>query len=262
MCCFNAFCFPTSVGKMLINGFQGLQRGNVLFLSDAIIHSNVLGSNGANDLGMIGIINFFLNHQCADCCRHLPALNTTLLVQYLSKTSILKIEKATTYLIELNKADLQKDEEKLETVYDESIQQTFADHMHGINSQKQEKCEAGNIGNDTGKMEQIETGKIVVEEMNICVDKVAHISCEQSIQNVQNEEQETIEEEYESAVSAVSTSDISDGDDFENEDLIQAIQNEENMENIQIINTDMDGAWFDDRGLNESYHGNDEWEFV
>ncbi len=81
---------------MLIFGFEGIQRNQVLFLNSSILYSNSIGSNGSNDLALIGTIHCFLNHECDECCGNFSVLNVTLLSNYLNKNLTVNINKSTT----------------------------------------------------------------------------------------------------------------------------------------------------------------------
>ena len=93
------------------------------------IHSDKFGKMGQSDLGIIGMINFFLNHECNECCKHLPSLNTTLLINHLSTDSILEPQQATTYLFELDDDTMRMDEDSLKHVYAASILETFIEKV-------------------------------------------------------------------------------------------------------------------------------------
>lgn len=126
---FSHFSWAASKGKFLINGLQGIQLGHVLFLNSSVVHSDAIGAMGQTDLGIIGMINFFLNHECNECCKHLPTMNTTLLLQHLSTDSILEPQPVNTYLFELNAETMEKDQANLKDVYAASVQQTFIEKV-------------------------------------------------------------------------------------------------------------------------------------
>jgi len=126
---FSHFSWAASKGKFLINGLQGIQLGHVLFLNSSVVHSDAIGAMGQTDLGIIGMINFFLNHECNECCKHLPTMNTTLLLQHLSTDSILEPQPVNTYLFELNGETMKKDQANLKDVYAASVQQTFIEKV-------------------------------------------------------------------------------------------------------------------------------------
>eukprot|EP01083_Nonionella_stella_P108291 314797_1 len=210
---FSHFSWAHSKGKKLITGLQGVQRGNKLLISDAVIHSDKVGQNGHHDLGLVGMVNFFMNHECNEYCKHLATLNTTLLMDYLSKPSILNVDKSTSYLFELEQQTLAKDEENMQTAYAESIQFIF---------DKEKQVNKASVPEAT---EQIES---MVEEQ-------ALNRTENAVHN-----DDFVQEEN------VSDPDGSDTDSIISDDSVDMdeIKHVGYGEQIEIINHNMDVSWF------------------
>eukprot|EP00485_Elphidium_margaritaceum_P014431 CAMPEP_0202727984 /NCGR_PEP_ID=MMETSP1385-20130828/185396_1 /ASSEMBLY_ACC=CAM_ASM_000861 /TAXON_ID=933848 /ORGANISM="Elphidium margaritaceum" /LENGTH=406 /DNA_ID=CAMNT_0049394229 /DNA_START=47 /DNA_END=1267 /DNA_ORIENTATION=+ len=183
---FSHFSWAKSKGKLLITGLQGVQR-RALFLSDATIHSDHMRQKGSTDLGVIGMVNFFLNHQCSDLCKHLPVPNTTLLMEHFSECALLKVEKSAFYAFEFETDIIAKVDENLRAAYNESLHDIFKCVKTETKTHHETAAAVNNdggakISSDTAQPDRIERIEHVIEG----VDEA------QAIRNRDDDEMEVI----------------------------------------------------------------------
>jgi len=250
------FSWAESKGKLLITGFQGIQRGHVLFLSDAVVHTDKVGKHGSNDLGVIGMVNFFLNHECNECCKHLPSLNTTLLIEYLSQECILKRSKARSYTFEFNEETLQKDEANIEQIYAESLSQTFAV------TQGQKECAAETVTQTvTAAGDEPQTHEVVecvkMEQIEHVVETMNHDGIVEEEQEEEQEQQRCHGAEMANDEESEPETPATAKNECELDQVCRENQKEREMtEEVEVISSNLDVSWFGQEDEdNESYAG-------
>ena len=65
---FSHFTYHVSGGKRIFCDLQGVERSDMIILTDPCILSNEKGKFGATDLGQQGIIRFMIAHDCNEYC--------------------------------------------------------------------------------------------------------------------------------------------------------------------------------------------------
>ena len=83
---FSHFTYHISDGQMVFADVQGVEKRDMIILTDTCIISRKQGKFGLTDLGERGLIRFMMNHECNDFCdKHWLKPNPDAMVEELSQ---------------------------------------------------------------------------------------------------------------------------------------------------------------------------------